>query len=33
MIGDSQKIKNDKLNPYIKFNKNNDLYRDLTSPK
>ena len=31
MTSDSQKIKNNKFSPYIKLNKNNDLYRDLTS--
>ncbi len=33
MIGDSLKIKNNKFNPYIKSNKNKDLYGDLTSLK
>ena len=33
MKSDSQKIKNNKFNPHIKYNKNNDLYGDLTNKK
>ena len=33
MTSDSQKIKNNKFSPHIKYNKNNDLYEDLTNKK
>ncbi len=33
MTSDSQKMKNNKFSPYIKYNKNNDLYGDLTNKK
>tara|TARA_A100001011_G_scaffold395322_1_gene489987 strand:- start:288 stop:398 length:111 start_codon:yes stop_codon:yes gene_type:complete len=33
MIGDSQKIKNNKFNPHKKLNKNKDLHRGLDSYK
>ena len=33
MTSDSQKMKNNKFSPNIKYNKNKDLYGDLTSLK